>query len=218
MTIETMKIRITLIEEMLGTASGNPELHREYIASKAPDAEKREEEVARLGADEVAEKQMTIFPRDEHGQPFLWDYQIRGFFKDACGGLRTVPSSKSKALTSYKKKIDRQIFAFGRRIPIQFGGEVGNCQRSLRAQTPQGERVALAESETVPEGSVIELKVGTLDPAHWPVIREWLNYGVLSGLGCWRNSGKGKFVWEQIGEIEKEDLEELQKKAILARS
>ena len=59
MTIETMKIRITLIEEMLGTASGNPELHREYIASKAPDAEKREEEVARLGADEVAEKQMT---------------------------------------------------------------------------------------------------------------------------------------------------------------
>ena len=107
--LETLKIRITLTEEMLGTASGNPDLHREYIASKAPDAERKEEEVARLGVDAAAEKQMTVFPRSEDGKPFLWDYQVKGFFKDACGMLRNVPGTQSAALTSYKKKIDGLI-------------------------------------------------------------------------------------------------------------
>lgn len=35
-----MKIRIITTEEMLGTASANPEIHEEFIASKAPDAPK----------------------------------------------------------------------------------------------------------------------------------------------------------------------------------
>ena len=34
-----IKIRIKFFEELLGTASANPDIHREYIASKAPDAE-----------------------------------------------------------------------------------------------------------------------------------------------------------------------------------
>lgn len=38
-----IKIRITFLEELLGTASANPDIHREYIASKAPDAESIEE-------------------------------------------------------------------------------------------------------------------------------------------------------------------------------
>ena len=33
-----MKVRITFTEELLGTASANPELHRDFIASKGPDA------------------------------------------------------------------------------------------------------------------------------------------------------------------------------------
>jgi hypothetical protein len=30
-------------------------------------------------------------------------------------------------------------------------------------------------------------------------VKEWLDYGELRGLGQWRNSGKGKFKWEEIG-------------------
>lgn len=29
-------------------------------------------------------------------------------------------------------------------------------------------------------------------------VREWLDYGMLRGLGQWRNSGKGRFTWEEI--------------------
>ena len=33
-----LKVKLTFTEELLGTASANPELHSDFIASKAPDA------------------------------------------------------------------------------------------------------------------------------------------------------------------------------------
>ena len=30
------------------------------------------------------------------------------------------------------------------------------------------------------------------------VCREWLDYGRVRGIGQWRNSGKGRFTWEEI--------------------
>lgn len=30
------------------------------------------------------------------------------------------------------------------------------------------------------------------------MVRECLDYGVLRGLGQWRNSGKGRFEWEEV--------------------
>ena len=30
--------------------------------------------------------------------------------------------------------------------------------------------------------------------------RECLDYGVLRGIGQWRNSGKGRYLWEEIKE------------------
>ncbi len=156
-----MKVRLTLTEEMLGTASSDPEIHDRFIASKAPDALTREEEVTALGIDEVTERSMTVFSRDEEGYPVLWDYQVKGFFKDACGMLARAKGTKSSTLTAYKKIIDGLVFVFPRHIQIQLpeGGRIGECQRPLRAQTAQGERVALANSETVPIGSIIEFEI-----------------------------------------------------------
>lgn len=85
-----LKCRLTTIETLLGTASNNKELHSEFIASKAPDAPSREEEIEAVGVEEVIEKGMTVFSRNKDGKPILWDYQIKGFFKDACGVLRKV--------------------------------------------------------------------------------------------------------------------------------
>ena len=53
MEMKERKVRVTFTEELLGTASGNKDLHRDYIASKAPDAEKLEEEVEALGVELV---------------------------------------------------------------------------------------------------------------------------------------------------------------------
>lgn len=36
--METMRVKFTFIDEVLGTKPGDPEIHENYIASKAPDA------------------------------------------------------------------------------------------------------------------------------------------------------------------------------------
>jgi hypothetical protein len=126
----------------------------------------------------------------------MWDYQIKGFFKDACGCLARVPGTKSAGLKAYRKIIDGTIFVFPRKIFINLEGKIGDCQRPLRASGPQGERVALAHSETVAAGSRIEFVVELLDERYVPLIKEWLDYGKLRGLGQWRNSGKGRFTYE----------------------
>ena len=201
--MKDIKIRITLKDEMLGTQAGDPNIHREFIASKAPDAKSREEEVAALGVDEVVEKSMTVYPKFADGTPFVWDYQIKGFFKDTCSALQRCKgeeiSKQSCGLKAYKKIIDGCIFVYPRQIPIDMhGGMMDVCQRPLRGQTAQGERIALASSETVPEGSTMELTIRCLSDVYEKAVREWLDYGQYKGLLQWRNAGKGRFDWEEI--------------------
>lgn len=105
MGIKKIKVRITLLEEMLGTASANPEIHSEFIASKAPDAPSMEEEVAAIGAEAVEQKQMTVFPRDEEGNPIMWDYQWKGLMKDACQMLRKVGGAQAAKSRRTKKRL-----------------------------------------------------------------------------------------------------------------
>ena len=197
------KIEITFIEEMLGTGSPDPEIHRNFIASKSPDAATIEEEVEAYGADAVADKKMTVFPRDEEGRPFVWDYQMRGFLTDACGALRTVSGMESAKIKAYKSEIRKHVFVCPRKIPILSDEEMGRCERPLRASTPQGERVALASSETVPAGAKAVFIVRHLRPeVTEDAMMEWLAYGALSGTGQWRSSGKGRFTFRVLGERE----------------
>lgn len=93
--MEDMRVRLTFTESLLGTCPANEELYRDFIATKAPDPSTVEDEVAALGVDEVVEKGMTVFPRTPEGDPFLYDYQIKGFFKAAAKALKQVPKTKS---------------------------------------------------------------------------------------------------------------------------
>lgn len=198
MTETVIKARLTFTEPLLGTSPRNEDVYRDFIGSKAPDAATVDDEVAALGADAVAEKGMTVFPRMEDGTPFLWDYQIKGFLKDTCGGLRKVPGTKASKVKAYKKEIDKLVFPAPRRIPIRFDGAITECQRPLRAQTMQGERVSLACSEQIPAGGRIELDIVCLTEDMADLVRECLDYGKYSGIGQWRNSGKGRFTWEEL--------------------
>ena len=194
-----LKFRITFTDDLLGTCSGNAEIHREFIASKAPDAQKIEYEVAALGVHGVEEKTMTIFPKLQDGTPFLWDYQIRGFFKEICGAMRGIEGTKSSKVKAYKKKVDNTVFVEPREIPLDLHGmQIDNCQRPLRAQTMQGERIALANSEVCPEGTSCEFTVVCMIDSDVDLVREWLEYGSYKGIGQWRNSGKGRFTFEEI--------------------
>ena len=196
--MKEVNVRLTLTEEMLGTATANEQIYTDYIGSNAPDAPSLAEEVEALGAGAVEEKAMTVFPKDTDGCPIMWDYQVKGFFKDTCGALKRVSGTRSEKLKAFKKEIDGLIFPEPRKIRINVNGEIGNCQRPLRAQTAQGERIALANSETVPAGSTIEFKVVLLKDDHEKLLKDWLDYGRYKGIGQWRNSGKGRFEVEYL--------------------
>lgn len=206
--MKDLKVRIKFVEEILGSANADKDVHSEFIASKAPDAPTREQEVEALGTDEVERKETTVFPRMEDGTPLIWAYQIRGFIKHALGACKTAdtkgPSSKIKA---HKKFVDNYIFVFdgtdfddrrSKALPIKVNGEITSCQRPLRASTMQGERVALANSEAIPAGSTCEFVIRILKDDLEDAIEECLNYGRFNGLGQWRNAGKGSFTWEKL--------------------
>lgn len=206
--MKKIKVKLTFKEPILGTWPANPNVAREFIASKSPDATTVEDEIAALGADAVADKGMTVFPRDPDGRPIFYDYQIKGFFKDSCGMLSRIggktETGKKKAvnesgrITAYKKTIDGLIFVEPRMIPIVFDGEIGDCQRPLRAQTAQGELVSLTNSEEIPAGATCEFSIVLLDESHEKAVLEWMDYGSLRGIGQWRNSGKGRFDYEIV--------------------
>lgn len=189
-----MKVKITFIEPLLGTLAGNKELAEEFIASKHPSKEVQEDEAEAIAnLPEQIEKSSTLFPRHK-GEPFIWDYQIKGFFKDACSMLNRV-GPKMKA---HKKIIDGLIFVKPRRIILALGGELTWTERPLRAQTAQGERIALARSETAPIGTTLEFEINCLDKKLETAVKYWLDYGALRGLGQWRNSGMGRFEWIEV--------------------
>lgn len=194
----TLTVKVTFTEEVLGTASANKDIHAEYIASKAPDAASIKEEVEAVGAEEVFEKSMTVFPRGKDGGPIAWDYQWKGFLKDAFKSLKKIPGSECGKIKAYKQEIDGLIFVNPRQIPIILpeGGQIGVCQRPLRASTAQGERIALASSETVPVGSTMTFDIQLLLDTHEKAVIEAFNYGKLRGFGQWRNSGAGRFNYE----------------------
>ena len=197
---ERIRVRLTLTEEALGMTPGDPEVYSKFIASKAPEPELTQEELEVVKDTEQPEDATTCFPRTKDGKPFCWDYQIKGFFKDACSSLRRVPGTRSSKLTAFKKVIDGTVFVSPRVIPFELPGGMacGRCERPLRASTAQGERVALAASETVPAGTTVDFEVLVMNPKDAETVREWLDYGQLRGLFQWRNSGKGRFEWEEV--------------------
>lgn len=207
--MKKLTVKLTLEEEALGTCPNNPDVYKDFIASKAPDAASTDDEIAAIGVDGVTANGKTVFARTPDGVPAIWDYQIRGMFKDACqmlarltgkdeNGKKLPAANESSKIKAYKKVIDGTIFVKPRMIPFQFGGDVGECQRPLRAQTAQGERIALAYSETVPAGATLTFDIICMDDSHVAAVREWLDYGALRGLGQWRNSGKGVFTWQEL--------------------
>ncbi len=195
-----MNVRLVLVEEMLGTKAANADVFADFIASKHPSGTPQRDELER--AEHREEAGTTVFHR-EGGRAGIYDYQVKGFFKDACGAMNRFDREARNGLeklAAYKTKIDGGIFVFPRFIPfvLPAGGAIGVCERPLRAETAQGPRVSVCRSETVPAGSVLEFEVRILARELEGYVAAWLGYGRLRGLGQWRNSGKGRFEWQEV--------------------
>lgn len=213
--MKVIRARLKFFEPIMGTAPLEEEIYKDYIASKADpplEKEKLDDETDTLpDEDDQPLRGKTVFHRLEDDSPFIYDYQIKGFFKDACAmlsriivkdekGKKKKPLNESGKLTAYKKVIDGLIFVFPRKIKIEMpdGVELRESCRPLRASTPKGERVALSYSEEISAGAYIDIEIKCLSDDLENAVREWLDYGELRGLGQWRNSGMGRFTWEEL--------------------
>ena len=193
-----MNAMVIFCRGILGMTPGKKEIHEKYIASKAPDAKLIEEEIAERGMNEVLDEEKNVFPRTEDGRPFIYDYQWKGYFKEKCSFISKIAGTKSAGVKAYRKMIDGRIFIQDRRNIINGPVLDETCQRTLRANTPQGERISLANSEEIPYGSTSEITVVTMTASEENLVREWLSYGIFHGTGQWRSSGKGRFFWVEF--------------------
>lgn len=216
MKTEKLSVKVTWTEPVLGTASGNPQLHEEHIASKAPTFDQQKEEVAAVTPNDAAdlkaqiEKTSTIFPADEKGL-FIWDYQMRGYLKGALYALIELGDVKLSKWT-YKRVVDLFVFVSPRRTYFKMPDgriaqktDTSTLQRPLRATTMQGDRIALARSEMLPPGVTAEFAItimlGQGKATHKDLSMEQiiacLNYGEFVGYSQWRGGGFGRFSWEE---------------------
>lgn len=184
-------IVLVATEPILGTVSKDPAVYATYIASKAPNSTDTSDELETV-PEKIEEKGWTGFHMLD-GQPLIYNYVIKGLFKEAARFCRTIPKSASAALKSYKTYIDGCVFVTPRRIPLILpeGAKIECLERPLRADTAQGPRVALARSDMAPIGTRLEFDVVVLSTITKEMIDEWLTYAQLKGLGQWRSGGWG---------------------------
>ena len=190
--MDTQMYNLTLrfTEALLGTQP-QKEVATEFLASKIDSGELPEDEQETLP--EMLEKGTTAFHRLA-GNPILYDYQIKGFLKEAgqvFNGLRGVKNLRSK--------IDNLVFVTPRRIALVIpnGATLDYLERPLRAMTAQGPRTSLARSEMLPAGTSIECQIEVYPgPISEALLTDLLSYGAKKGMGQWRNSGMGRFEFE----------------------
>ena len=201
--MKTTKYKATFIEGLLATKPNDEQLHETYIAAKRAEGiagDELDAETRALREVERLQKGTTVFHRNADGSPIVWDYQVKGFLKDAIKALKRDPDSACAKLKNYKGVIDGSVFVRPRQIVLHLpdGATVGSCQRPLRADTAQGPRVSIAQSEEAPAGTWMEFEVLTLAPGLDAALAECWQYAQLRFMGAWRNSGKGAAKVEEV--------------------
>ena len=197
---------------ILGSQASDPKIHRNYIGSKAPTAEKGDEEAEKLP--EIDEnKGVTVFFRDNDCL-CIGAHVIKGFLKEALSTLKGQVE-----IASVSSKVDNLVSVSPDYIRLKRDGEPikepdGLLERPLRAMTMQGPRTSLASSEYLDSGWTIKFDITLLDnngtakskPLTWEAIEEAFNYGMLfKGLGQWRNAQYGRFTWKCLEKDESEN-------------
>lgn len=157
--------------------------------------------------------------------PVLSSHMIGGLYSHVA---ETLKESMLKAIgcgqvKQLKNKVKRYLFVEERFLvlpkppkgadwdgsnghPLLIPHESGPvCERPLRAQTPQGERVTVVRSDVVLAGSEIEFTLKLLKGSGIPakLLQYMLSYGLLQGLGQWRTSKIfGRFEIVRFDEVD----------------
>jgi len=199
--VKKYKVVLELKEPMLGTNPSNKSIWAQHIASKQTKALKKdgwddakikaeiEATIEGVKENDDLENGKTTFMADDKGY-FVRDYFIRGFLKEAARVKKEFGAMKQ-----LQSKVSKYVFVRPTKIYIaKPDADLLLIERPLRAQTPQGERVAIARSLAVPAGTKLSFELHVLeDVVPKGCIETLLGYGEFQGLGQWRSSGHGSF-------------------------
>ena len=208
--VNTHRYRLTGMTRLLAAQAANPDVRSEFIASKAAELRKGEDETNHLPEESFDKKNLTVFLRDD-GALCISDYVIKGFLKEALGAIKN-----QVGLANHATKVDNYILIEGVGDNPEYihitkrGQDVTEpdkvLERPLRAMTMQGPRVSVTASEMVGPGWQIEFDLTIMENASTPksraltteVIEMAFEYGAFKGLGQWRNAQNGRFTFERI--------------------
>lgn len=202
--MQKWNVELVFTTDLLGGSPKNKEVYAAFIGSKIAKRQNPidggfEAEVQTV--QEVEEKGWTGFHSDEQGI-FLYDYQIKGFLKEAANTLKE--GLKEKNLRS---KVDSYVFVEQRKIRVNRSATSletllepdGILERPLRCMTMQGPRVSLQRSDMIRAGRAISFTILALDVTPMKdldsMLVHILDYGALKGLLQWRNGGYGRFSY-----------------------
>lgn len=194
--MERYKLVITFKEPILGSQPQR-DLATEFLRKKAIDKGATPEDVDESieSIPDSLEKATTGFHRNEAGDPVLYDYQVKGFLKEAAGVFNGA--ANGAGVKNLKSKLAATVFVRPRLISLSAPGEMSMNERPLRAMTMQGPRVGLARSEELPAGTTLTAEFHVLKPEiNESLLRELLDYGEYQGLGQWRSGSWGSFTYE----------------------
>jgi hypothetical protein len=189
MKTEIRRIKIVLMTPQLGTVPKDPNAfifmnERAGVEPKADELECLPPVVA------GEEKGVTGFMTDTDGL-FIFDYLIKGFFKNAANVLK-----EQEQITGFRSKIQQFLFVYPRKVRTghMFPGEI--LRRPITINDRNGQRVAIAASETIPEGTEMTFYLEFIENAvmNDATIASCLEYGRLCGLGQFRGGGYGRFI------------------------
>lgn len=193
MNERTFKLQIDFIEPLLGSQP-TKDIATEFLAKKSGFETIPEDEIETLP--EALERGTTVFHRNSSGNPILYDYQVKGFLKNS-GKVQN--GQVYGGIKNLRSKVNDLIFISPRQLRLHLpdGGEMTYLERSLRAETAQGPRVALARSEMLPAGTWFKCGLTLLGEAiSEEALRDILSYGYYQGIGQWRSGGYGKFIYK----------------------
>ena len=207
---ERIPVRITFTEPVLGTMPAR-DVAVQYLRILAGEEVMQPDEEESLPPDE--NKGITAFHK-VNGKPILYDYQVKGFLKEAGKVFNGIQGVKN-----LKSKVTQALFIVPRQIPIQMPtsynwnsleqedtrivigerpGDIPLLVRPVRADTPMGPRSAILASEIIPAGSYIDITVEIFTSIlNVDVVMELMTYGKYQGIGQWRNGSYGRFEFEK---------------------
>jgi hypothetical protein len=201
--IESIKIKVSakLIESMIGTVPKNKQIFTDFVQNKMGEFQGRPIKTAAEMNEEIesvsdaCEKTATGFHNDVFGV-FIYNYMILGNIK---ANIYCLTANGFCKVRAYKKSTDLFVKINPRKIrfyrddeenPLQYADDT--IERSIRAQSPKGDRVFLGKGDVINRNSKFKFKVELFknDKGLTPeVLIEALKFGKHNGLGQWRGSG-----------------------------